>query len=494
MPKQKMGFLGKTLHALTAAQAAYKQLSAKEADENQWGYGYNATDRDFLNMFSESFMRANADITFAAAVLYYCRVEPVSSGVDWIADSYENIPPVIYNYRTKEFEKADNPLLQLLRFPNADVSGGEFRKQLSAYYSITGNCYIVATGTPGKPALELAVIQPQRVAMSPAPDGYVGSYTVSAGAIGGRLFERKEVDGRFRYYSSDGAELWHIRNFNPRYNPSQLYGMSKLNPVFYEMEQHLKGNIHNLSLLTKGNRASGALITDAELSPEQRDRLRAELNNQHAGAENAGRIFLFEALGGTKTEFHAMSQTAKDSDYLGNRTAITTTIFNRLKIPIPLISPEHMTMDNYAKALIALYDCAVLPQANLLNSELTIFLGPRYKLAESECLTYDVADIPALEPRRNEQTATKKSSGVLTINEIRTLLGYEAIEGGDALYQPLNFVPVGTDRFTGDNITEPKPRKLSGREMYALLKRQLGPNGEPRFTEAQLTKFSEAVK
>ena len=117
--------------------------------------------------------------------------------------------------------------------------------------------------------------------------------------------------------------------------------------------------------------------------------------------------------------------------------------------------------------------------------------SPRFKMAREERLTYDENSISALAPIRSENIIQKRQSGVLTINEIRTLYGYEAIEGGDQLYQPFNLVAIGTDQHTGDNITKPAPRKqLTAQEMYELLKRQLDPDGKPRFNDVQLRKYA----
>jgi HK97 family phage portal protein len=404
-----------------------------------FGKGRISNDRDYMALFSEDFMRANYDITFYQAIVYYCRLEPVASGVDTISDEFEHIRPVVLDSSDGKIEKTGHPLLKLLRFPNADVSGAEFRKQLAAYYLITGNAYVVATGEPHRPPLELSVAQPQRVTMTAASDGYAGSYCVSLGNAESLVFERKEVDGRFRYYNSDGAELWHIRSFNPRYCPSQLYGLSKLTAIYYEIEQYLKGNIHNLSLLERGARPTGALLAPEGLTEDQRRRLHAQYASLAEGAGNAGRMLLLEGKG---IEFQELGKSPRDMDYLENRKAITMSIFNRLKIPLPLVSVDSMTMDNYSEARLALYDNAVLPLANMLYGELTLFLAPRYKMSEAQRLAYDDSAIPALEPRRNEQIESRRKSGVLTLNEIRRLYGYDTISGGDAVYQPSNMSPM----------------------------------------------------
>jgi HK97 family phage portal protein len=330
--------------------------------------------------------------------------------------------------------------------------------------------------------VEIDIVNPTQVTPRDSlKDNYIGYYDVQL-AIGQSqsrlLFNRIEEGKRFRYVEGDGRELYHIKTFNP--GSDRLRGMSKLDMAFYEVEQSLKSSIHNLSVLNKGARTSGALTSESVLADDIRPRIREELNREYAGAENAGKVML---LDGGKFQWHEMSSNLKDMDFRNLRRDVELGIYNIFNIPLPLVSPEHMTMDNYSEARIALYDNGVLPLINRIYEELSIFLLPRFKIDTNKFkLWYDIGEIPALEPRRNDEIQKKRDSGVLTINEIRDLLGYEAITGGDVLYQPMALVPVGTDTF----LRKIPRAETSKANFVELMKKQLDIDGNRKYNDEQI--------
>lgn len=445
------------------------------------------SDRYYMSIFSGNFMSKNYDITCMQAINYYTSVAPLSTAVDLIADEIASVQPILYDIINDKIDN-EGDILTLLEHPGVDCTREDFFKQMAAYYELTGNCYLIATGIVNRPPLELSVIQPQRVYAYPDErDGYVAYYTVN-NTTGTETFKRQIVDGKFRYYSGEGRELWHIKDFNPRYSNTMLVGISKLNAIYYEIEQYLNSNVHNLSTLMKGARPSGALVLDRALSADQRDTVKRSFANRFQGADNAGDVVVLEAGGG---QFVPMSLTNVEMDYAQNKKDIAVAIYNRLKIPLPLVSPDHMALSNYSEAKINLYDNAVLPLCNVFYGELTNFLMPRYK-NKTQVLTWDDATIPALEPRRNAEINKKQQSGVLTINEVRTLLGYEEIEGGDQLYQQMSLVPIGADRFTGDNRTKPATQKPTKEEVIAAMTKQIDAHGKRRFTDGYIAEVVNA--
>ncbi len=78
-------------------------------------------------------------------------------------------------------------------------------------------------------------------------------------------------------------------------------------------------------------------------------------------------------------------------------------IYNALKIPLPMISPEHMSLANMDTAKLNFYDNCIIPLftkiANFLNENLL----SRYKNSDNLQLTYDEAAIAALKPRLTEK-------------------------------------------------------------------------------------------
>ena len=397
---------------------------------------------DVFDKYLNSFLSGGINISPFQALEFYNMVSPVSTGIDMIADEFSGIKPHIYNIKTEKFEDEKSPeLLKLLRNPNADKTKSEFMKSVAVFFLSTGNQYIIATGQVDKPPLEIIVVPSQNVNIQGSTkDSFADSYQISD--YYAPLFKRDEKPSGLRYYHKDIQELWHIKGFSDGISTPLYLGKSKLNGIYYEIKQHLQASIHNYALLCNGARPDGALMVEAELGKDQRNILREEINRKIQGAENAGEIFLFS---GGKMDYKEMSQKLKDMDFRNLKNDVTASVFNRLKIPQPLVNPEFMTLANYEKAQLALYDNAVLPFTDRIYEELTNFLFPRYKIdINTYKLFYDQNEISALETRLNENINKLRDSNVLTINEIRALFNYENVDGGDFIYQNIGLVPIGT--------------------------------------------------
>ena len=183
-----------------------------------------------------------------------------------------------------------------------------------------------------------------------------------------------------------------------------------------------------------------------------------------AGAENSGKPV---AIVG-KVKIEKFSESIRDMDFDRLKVVTTNKIAQVLKIPLPLISENSMTYSNFSQAQLALYDNCVLPIAkkviSFLNNRLLPILGEiNYKL------TIDESSVSALELRKIELANSYSKTNAMTINEVRTMLGYEALaDGGDVIYQPQNMVPIGKDGYTIDNRESPTEKAF----FISLLKEQ----------------------
>jgi HK97 family phage portal protein len=451
----------------------------KKEFKSAWGNGFSYID--------QIWSLGKQNISFYNCIYYYQQCAPLFSGIQLISDEVAGIEPYLFDENKNEFIEK-HPLLDLLYHPNADSTGSEFMEQMAAFYLITGNCYIVASGTVNRPPLELWVIPPQYVTITAGSDGYAETITVAPNTNTSDTFTRKEVDGRFRYYSSNDKEVWHIKEFNPLQGFNYLYGMSKLTPIWYEIEQYINSSIHNLSLLKRGARSSGALTSERELSDDEFMRLSEQIDRFYAGAQNAGRPLLLES----GIDFKEMSVTNKDMDFLELKKNVTYSIYTALKIPLPLISPEHMTMSNYENANLTLYDNAILPLVNRLYHELTVFLMPRYPNSENLCIAYSPDEITALEPRRVTDLKQIKEIGVLTVNEIRAKMGYEPLQGGDTLYGSLSEAPVAQDTYTSDEPKEPYPgaSKSIRQEFFEVMRAQRNTDNSKKYSDEYIEELA----
>lgn len=434
--------------------------------------------------FSEVWRLGKNDISMYTYIYYYQQCAPLYTAIQLIADEVADLNPYLFDPVKNEFIK-DNPLLKLLHNPNADVTGSEFFEQLTAYFLITGNVFIVAIGNVNRDPLELWVVPPQFVTLSAGGDGYTETIQVNPNTSFSYTFTRKEVDGRFRYYCDDDKEIWHIKEFNPLQGNNNLYGMSKLMPIWYEIEQYIHASAHNLSLLARGARPSGALVSERELSDDEFMRLSEQSDRFNAGAQNAGRLLLLE--GGV--DFREMSITNKDMDFLELKKNVTYAIYTALKIPLPLISPEHMTLSNMESSKLSLYDNAILPMANRIYYELTNFLMPRYQKNQGLEIAYSPDEITALEPRRAEDISKLKEAGVLTVNELRAKMGYEPLQGGDSLFGTMGETPIAQDNYTADEPVKPYPKSIK-EEFIEVMRAQRYPDNSRKYSEEYIEELA----
>jgi HK97 family phage portal protein len=424
-----------------------------------------------------------AQVSAWQALRYYEQISPVAIGIDKVTDEFKSLTPAIFDQKEQKYI-AEHPFIEFLKHPNAAVSSQDFFKNYGNYFEITGQVYLMATGNPNRPPLEMMVVQPQFVSIEMGNDGFPQAYKVNSDSkVGGVTFTRKEVNKRLRYFDNLDRELWYVKDFNPNASSTNFYGASKLNPIFFEIEQHLFGSRHNLSLLKRGGRLTGALVTDQVLEDDVFERLKQEVSETIAGADNAGRIPVFE--GGTK--FEEMGKTNRDMDFLKLMESKTEAIFNRLGVPLSIVSAKQMTMNNLTVAPLALYDNAVSPLTSKLYGELTMFLGPRFGLPENQVLSVDPATIPALQSRRLTNLLMQSKLGVLTTNEQRSMLGREAAEGGDSVLAPANLVPIAQDEDTSDNRDEPATRK----KFIQIMKEQKDLKGERIYTDLQIEGFAD---
>jgi len=393
---------------------------------------------DQLNPSFVNFLlnRGSVDLAIFQALSYYKICAPIYISINKLIKEIKNIQPFLKDRVTRDFVD-DHEILDFLADPNNRQNYMDFINEFCVFLFITGNNYVI---TPisrlDKKPLSIFNLQPQNVNSVIGTDGYINRYIYTANntAI---TFVR---DRNFNYISEDGKfQLYHLKIFNPTNNNNT--GLSLLNAVWYEIEMYITGNTHNLSLLERRGNIPGVFSTNTNerLSEEQFMRLKEQIQMYYGNAMNAGKSLLvdgdlkYDQLGGSSN---------KDMDYIKLRGKIETSIYNIFDIPLPLISPDRMTLSNMDSAKLSLYDNAVLPWASVIFSYLSDILVPKFEGKDSKLnITFNEGTITALEPRRNAKLKVLQSSYILKDNELRQIMGYVPVEEGDAIYKPLNTAP-----------------------------------------------------
>lgn len=425
------------------------------------GYEYKNSPSEFLN--------------------YYTEACPVFTSTKMIADAGSSIKMVIKDRKKDEFIY-NHPFLERLKNPNPFIDGELFFKEIISYYLLTGNNYInVVQSFNKKDIIELNVFPPNKITIQKNQnDGYAGDYTYTNGNQN-LIYTRNEQN---KFIDKVGNEILHLRDFNPHFSSDNLVGSSAFLGCQLEISQYVAASVHNNSLLENQARPSGLLTYKGSerLSDEQVSQIRKMIDNKMSGTNNAGKPAFLNG----EFDWKQLSESIKDMDFPTLKKMVAESIYNAVKIPLPMVSPDNMSFANMDAAKYAFYDNAVIPVIGRVLKFFTKNLLSKYAGSENLELTFDPCAIDALESRKVDNALTISKSGVLTINEIRATLGYESIENGDSVYQAANLLPVGADNYTIDNRETPsskseyvrlvKSRKtIEGNRLYSddVVKKQL---------------------
>jgi HK97 family phage portal protein len=385
------------------------------------------------------------DLAYYQMLDYYNSCGPLADAIDRRANEVKTIQPVVFNTKTEEII-TDHPVLELLAAPNPVDTFQSLITRLSTFYDATGNVFLLSTGSTKKPPLEIFAVSPATISMFEELDGFVSEYTGTAQG-NFETYKRNTVQGKFRYYSDamtapTNKELRHMKDFGTTGTLTSNRGISPVQSIYFDIQQYINAGLHNLSTLKRGARPSGILtLKDEEsyvLSDDQRAKLKEELKNYYSGAENAGRVGFLDV----PLDWHEMSQTNKDMDFLELKRDTESMIYTRYNIPAPFVTEETMAMANRTSARLDFYQDAILPLLNTIYQELTLLLMYRYPDSENLIITYDISKIPALEPRKLDQIAKLNDLGAFSKNEIRAKLGENPASGGDSILVPTNLVPL----------------------------------------------------
>lgn len=382
--------------------------------------------------------------TPASALNLYNESSAVSIPVNKVADAFAGLNPVL---EINGEIIRDHPVLDLIRKPSAYYDQGLFLETLAKNYLVTNEAHIVAIGAINRPPLELQPISPGNVSISEGNGGVPSSVDVSGNTLSGSYLPDTKRNN-LRYLNGGLRELYYIRGYSTK-NNSLLRGQSLLVPASSEARQHILGGKHNVSLLEKGGRMSLVFHFEESMDQPDLDATRDAVNERYAGADNAGGIGV---TAGGKLNINELGKTNIDMDFAQLQQMAKFAVALQYKVPLPLITVDAQTFNNYREANLALYDDAVLPLASRIFGGLSVMLLPRFGLDPAKArIVADIDAISALAIRRNEELKLRKELGIESDNELRSRIGREDYVGGDVIYKPANLIPVGSDAFTEDN-------------------------------------------
>ena len=304
-----------------------------------------------------------------------------------------------------------HPLLTLLNRPNPVESGRNLMENFYGYLQISGNAYLEAALLDGQ-VRQLHVLRPDRMKVIPGANGWPESYqyTVNANSL------------RFDQSQEPVSPIFHMKLFNPT---DDHYGMSPFEAAAKGIDIHNAAGAWNKALLDNAARPSGALVYDnkngdANLSQEQFDRLKAELENTFQGSKNAGRPMVLE--GGL--DWKPLSLSPKEMEHIEAKYVAAREIALAFGVPPMLLGiPGDNTFSNYAEANKTFWRQTILPLVDKTTQNLSNWLAPAF--GEDLHLAYNFESITALNHEREALWKMVSAASFISDDEKRQLTGFE---------------------------------------------------------------------
>jgi len=345
----------------------------------------------------------------------------------------------------------DHPLLDLLERPSPTKGYVELFESLYCHLLLSGNSYLIGSGSENGVPEELYCLRPDRMKITPGQSNLPASYSYS---VGGTVISQYNVD-----QVTGASAVKHFKLFHPK---SDYLGMSPLVAAASNIDSHNLTNRHNVSLLQNGARPSGAIVfkpkdetgTSVQLSDTQRSQIIKDMEDRFAGTNNAGRPMLLEG----DFNFQQMGMSPKDMDFSVLKKMAAIDIALCFGVPAQLVGiPDAQTYNNMPEARLALYEETIIPILRRIQSDLNEWLTPQF--GDGLKLEYDIDSIPAMAESRKrvfDSVVQGVNSGILTRNEARSKLGFDPIKGGDALFISATMMPIS---LAGESIGDDEDEK-----------------------------------
>jgi HK97 family phage portal protein len=295
----------------------------------------------------------------------------------------------------------------LIGAPNPRQAGPALLEALFLQLILSGNAYLECVALDGNPR-ELHVLRSDRMRVVPGPDGWPEAYEYG-------------VNGRaVRFHAAEGASpVLHLMLAHP---VDDHYGLSAMEAAATAIDIHNEASRWNKAFLDNAARPSGALVyaTDgANMSEEQYDRLKRELEEGFQGAANAGRPLLLE--GGL--DWKPLSLSPKDMDFIELKNVAAREIALAFGVP-PLVLglAGDNTHANYAEANRVFWRQCVAPLVRKTAQSLSLWLSQH--MGGSVVLTPDFDGVDAMNETREPLWQAVTAADFLTVDEKRKMLGF----------------------------------------------------------------------
>ena len=403
-----------------------------------------------------------------------------------------NISLRLYKRKNEEeiIEIKKHEVLDLLDRVNEFMTRYDLFELTSVFWDLTGEAFWwkLRDGT-GNVVSIYPYLSPANMKVVPNSETFISGYIYTVPGTGKEIpFEAKDII--------------HFKYPNPM-NPYR--GISPVKAAEFAIASDREALKWNWRFFKNQAIPRGVIKVAGTLSQDQYDRIKAQWESMHGGAENAHKVAIIEGGG----EFVEAGISQKDMDFLKQREFGRDEIFAVFGVPKGVITADDVNRATAETHKAVFVEETIVPILRKITCYLNEFLLPDYG---DDTLFFDFDD-PS--PRNVESDLLYYQNAILngwmSPNEIRHEEGFESFEGGDSIFLPISMIEVGKVSKAGKKVFNIRRLKRTNQEVltdkisekikenFKEISTSLGiqnkKNSKPEIKKAERNlKFTEEIK
>ena len=365
---------------------------------------------------------------FATYAALYRAQPSVATVVDKISNAAARLTVKVWDTSGDSGKMLDSEsgLAKLIARPSMEMSPYNFWRWTFATYEIYGEAFWYKMRDSFGTVINLVPMHPSRVAVKRDTDGNVTYiFTIGAGSAG--ILEVPSKD---------------VVPFQ-RYNPDSLMrGFSRLESLRTTLLNEDASRRATQSWWRRGARPSVLLKHPGELSQAAQDRLKANFDARHSGADNAGGTAVLEE--GMEAQIVQLS--AEEMQYIESRKMNLQEVCMVFDVPPPVVHIlDHATFSNITEQMRSMYRDTMAPRLEDFESVIDFHLRSEFAGDGELKVSFSLDEVLRGDfETRAASVQTLINTGVMKPSEARPLFDLpDAGEAADRLYANGALIELG---------------------------------------------------
>ncbi len=388
------------------------------------GYYYSTSGLGLLNQY-------------AAYSAIYRKQPMIATVVDKVANSAARLTVKVWDVTPESGRTQDttSPYARLMANPSTTLSPFNFWRWTFSTYEIYGECFWYKQrrdqhpdGTQSGPVVNLLPMHPSRTAIHRDQYGEV-KYVFTLGVAAAGMLTAPEQD---------------VVAFL-RYNPDNLMrGLSRLEPLNSTLLNEDAARRANKSFWDKSARPGVALRLPGTLSQTAQDRLKAQFDAMHAGADNTGGTMVLEE----GLEAQILQLSSEEMQYIEGRKLNLQEACMVYDVPPPVIHIlDHATYSNITEQMRSMYRDTMSPRLEDVESAVDFGLLGDFGMSATRETEFDMTEVLRGDfEGRATAVIGLRNAGLVTGNQGVEIMGFPRSDDDemDKFYANAALVPLGS--------------------------------------------------